>query len=348
MIPHHVIFLHGIGKTCDDFSLRLQRTIRKEFMARVTHLSSDTPPENSLHFDEARWCDVTQPDQDRLWDTLFDWMSPRGCLPAWSKFKARPLTGLMNIIYRLKYWSLLRRLVINLQGDVIAYLESPGTNKYGQIHRHVYAAFERCAALTCTTTTASPRNPALITVVAHSLGAVIASDMLYDTLIKKTRWWPPQIRLANLISLGSPLALYALRYGPEAFQKTVRMQDRNGLWINIYDPQDVIGYPLKGLNAAYRDAVFIDKVINAGQWWNPWHLLRQWTLFSHDLYFEDNTVAAIIGRKAALDWLQTNRPNLEAQLKQEYGRYRTWLATVDGGLFPYFQRWREAPGKTPG
>jgi hypothetical protein len=323
MIPHHVVFIHGIGDRRDGFSLWLQKKIRKEFARTVFRLSSEKPPENGIHFCEALWSEVTQRDQDKLWEELFPWMGKRN-IP-----KMELPRNPRNWFFRLKYWSWLRKLVVNYQGDLIAYIESPGANKYGLIHGKIYEAFESCTKLTLTTE-ATAQNPALLTVVAHSLGAVIASDMLYDTLVKKTRWWPPQLRLANLMSLGSPLALYKLRYGysKETFQETIKMQDKNGLWINIYDPQDVIGYPLKNLNKAYEAAVSLDKEINVGQWWNPWHLIRQNTPLNHNLYLEDNTVAATIGRKAALDWLQTNKPELEPVLKREYDEYGKWLQKV--------------------
>lgn len=323
MIPHHIIFIHGIGDKRSGFSLGLQQNIRAVVRNAVRDLTSGYPPDDAIHFHEALWSRITQNDQDRLWNDLFHKLGERN-LPM-MQLPRNPRSWL----FRLKYWSWLRKLVVNYQGDLIAYIESPGANKYGQIHEVIYESINGCTTRTLTTE-ATAQNPALLTIVAHSLGAVIASDMLYDTLVRKTRWWPSQLRLANLISLGSPLALYKLRYGygTDTFQETIRMQDPHGLWINIYDPQDVIGYPLKSLNRAYAEAVTFDKEINAGQWWNPRHLLLQHTPFSHDLYFEDDTVAAIIGRKAALDWLRTNRTELQPGLVREYDAYRSWVSDV--------------------
>jgi len=325
MIPHHIVFIHGIGNNWKNFSKWLEKVARKEFNNTVLRISSQKPPDNSLSCYEALWYEITQPDQDELWNRLFPWMRPRGKFPKWSELRINPL----NIIYRLKYWSWLRKVVVSHQGDLIAYLKSPGVDKYTLIHDKIYAAIESCKERTLPTE-ATFQNPALLTVVTHSLGAVIASDMLYDTLVKKTKWWPLQIRLANMISLGSPLALYALRYGlgEKHFQKPLRMQDKHGLWINVYDPQDVIGYPLKSLNEAYKAAVFLDKEINAGQWWNPWHLLIQNTPFCHNLYLKDRTVGALIGQKAALDWLKANRPDMKAALEREYEEYRKRAVTM--------------------
>ncbi|MBA5867426.1 MAG: hypothetical protein GDA67_12115 [Nitrospira sp. CR1.3] len=322
MIPHQVVFIHGIGNDPGRFSRYLEIKIRSEFHQTVKRLAPQQSPENGVRFSSAVWYEVTQSDQDTLWNLIFNWMKPRGSFLEWNMIRKDP----MNFIYRLMYWSWLRRLVVDYQGDLIAYIESPGANKYRLIHDKVYGAFETCTRVAMDSE-ATWQNPSLVTVIGHSLGAVIASDLLYDTLKNRGRWWPSQICLANFFTLGSPQAVYALRYGfgPTAFREALRMQDEKGVWINIYDRQDVIAYPLKRLNEAYEDAVFFDKEINVGQWWNLWHLIRRYTPLNHDLYLEDNCVAAIVGRKASLDWLRSNRIVSEVTLREEYRTYADWI-----------------------
>ncbi|MDF0666351.1 MAG: hypothetical protein P0119_09835 [Nitrospira sp.] len=319
-IPHYIVVIHGIGDKCDGFSEWLQGKIKSEFANTVLRISSNKPPEDAIHFCEALWYRVTQEDQDLLWDTVFPLMKTR------SISKTELAKSPMSLLRRLKYMTFFRKLVVNFQGDIIAYIGSPGANKYRLIHDKIYQAFEACAK-ELFAKAATPQSPVLLTVVGHSLGAVIASDILYDALVKRTRWWPPQLRLANMMSLGSPLALYKLRYGSEtdSFTKTITMQDQNGRWINFYDPQDIVGYPLRGLNETYQNAVYHDKEISVGQWWNPWHFILRSTPFNHNLYLKDRTVAKAIGWKAALDWLQTNRPDLELMLKSEYEHYDQWV-----------------------
>lgn len=325
-IPHYIVVIHGIGDKCDGFSGWLQGKIKSEFANTVLRISSSKPPEDAIHFCEALWYRVTQEDQDLLWDTLFPLMKTR------SISKTELAKSPMSLLRRLKYMTFFRKLVVNFQGDIIAYIESPGANKYRLIHDKIYQAFEACAK-DIFEAAVTPQSPVLLTVVGHSLGAVIASDILYDALAKRTRWWPPQLRLANMMSLGSPLALYKLRHGSEtdSFTKTITMQDPNGRWINFYDPQDIVGYPIKELNEAYRNAVFHDKEINVGQWWNPWHFILQSTPFNHNLYLKDRIVAKAIGRKVALDWLRSNHPHLEQRLQREYDDYDRWITqTADG------------------
>jgi hypothetical protein len=328
MIPHHIVFIHGIGDEPGGYSAWIKKRIFAAFSKSVYRLTRQSPPEDSLHFVETLWSSVTQEQQDDLWNTLFPKMETKG-MPmrlSWKHILREFLTDLLldpkRWWYQLRYWSWVRKTIVVYQGDLIAYIESPGQNKYKAIHEKVYGDIKACAKRTVETE-ATVQNPALMTIVAHSLGSVIASDLLYDTLERKNRWWPAQIRLANFFSLGCPLSLYTLRYKDSAveFKHPVRMQDPHGLWINIYDRQDVIGYPLKLLNQAYNDAVFVDKEISLGHWWNFWHLLLRNTPFNHYMYWEDYAVAKIIGKKAALDWLQTNRLDLAGELKPLYDKY---------------------------
>ncbi|MBI3780813.1 MAG: hypothetical protein HY278_07140 [candidate division NC10 bacterium] len=327
MIPHYVLIIHGIGEEKAGFSEPLPKLIGKEFAAHVTRIWQ-RPPQDEINITEVVWADITEGDQDRLWDRLYKSLGSKTL--SWRSWVTQPTTW----IPRIRYWAIAREIVVKYIGDTIAYVETPGINKYKQIHDRVSSVIHNCAK-DARTKGATARKPALLTIVAHSLGAVIASDLFYDVK-NKGRSWPSEVRLANFITLGSPLALYVLRYGFEkpaatttrdSFSSPITMDDDpDGLWINIFDSQDIIGYPLKPLNDAYKTAVFIDKEINAGQWWKIWQWPLQASPFSHVLYWEDDTVAEIIGRKAALDWLREDQPELGSRLRQEYAEYKSWIA----------------------
>ena len=53
-------------------------------------------------------------------------------------------------------------------------------------------------------------------------------------------------------------------------------------WLNYYDPDDVLGYPLKVINRAYDDVVDLDKAINVGG------LFSSWNPLSHNKYWTDD------------------------------------------------------------
>lgn len=71
-------------------------------------------------------------------------------------------------------------------------------------------------------------------------------------------------------------------------------------WINIYDPDDVLGWPLQPLSDGYRDLVE-DRAINAGRGMVNW-LLKSWNPWSHNAYWNDDQVldplAGMLGQLA--------------------------------------------------
>jgi len=330
MIPHYVLLIHGIGDNTKGFSGPLGKMITRVFQTYVDRIFPQFfigSPQERIDIREVVWSDISQGDQDRLWNRLFKSLGSKTL--SWRSWVTQPTAW----IPRIQYWAPAREFVIKYLGDPVAYVESPGINKYKQIHERVLSFINNCAK-DASNKGATAQKPALLTVVTHSLGSVIASDLFYDVK-KKGQSWPSEVRLANFITLGSPLALYALRYGFEKptatttlkpFSSPITTDDPDGLWINIFDPQDILGYPLKPLNKAYEAAVFVDKEINAGEWWKFWQWPQQISPLSHLLYWEDETVAEIIGRKAALDWLRENHPELDRRLKQEFADYKSWVS----------------------
>lgn len=328
MCPHYVLFVHGIGdyNRDEDFSGPLERAVRTVFEREATAMLGQRPV-GRPDMRRVWWSDITQHDQNALWACLLPDLGKKSLsIGSW-------LTSPGTWWPRVRYWAPAREFIVNCLGDSIAYLEKPGVNKYRLIHDRVMDYVNDCSK-DASGKGATSQQPALLTVVAHSLGSVIASDLVYDVK-HKGRAWPAEIRLANYFTLGSPLALYVLRYGfdkphesaaPPPFSSPTKMDDPDGRWVNIFDPQDPLGYPLRPINKPYEDAVLADKVINAGQAWKIWQWPKQSSPFSHTLYWDDATVARLIGRKVALDWLRENHPELEGRLRQAYADYPKWVA----------------------
>jgi hypothetical protein len=61
-------------------------------------------------------------------------------------------------------------------------------------------------------------------------------------------------------------------------------------WINIYDPDDVLGWPLQPLSEGYRLLVE-DRAINAGRGVIDW-IVKSWNPMSHSSYWQDEQVLA--------------------------------------------------------
>lgn len=72
-------------------------------------------------------------------------------------------------------------------------------------------------------------------------------------------------------------------------------------WINFYDPDDVLGWPLQPLSSGYR-ALVEDRAINAGGGVGDL-LLRSWNPLAHNSYWDDGAVldaiAGMLRRLAA-------------------------------------------------
>lgn len=63
-------------------------------------------------------------------------------------------------------------------------------------------------------------------------------------------------------------------------------------WLNLYDPDDVLGWPLQPLSAGYRQLVE-DRAVDAGYGMMDW-LLRSWNPLSHSSYWRDRQVIAAL------------------------------------------------------
>ncbi len=62
---------------------------------------------------------------------------------------------------------------------------------------------------------------------------------------------------------------------PQALREKAR-------WFNFFDPDDILGYPLRPINFAYRKIVDEDIAINVGG------LNSSWNPLSHTKYWTDN------------------------------------------------------------
>ena len=212
----YVLFVHGIGEQKVNAYNKFLSSIEREFFKRkMKHRVSEGV---ALSFHIAYWAQVTQPDQNTL----------------------KKIIGMH---------SPLRSFIIGSLGDAIAYSKLPyPPDKYTAIQR----VFADTIYSISKDAESSGNDSAPLAIVAHSLGTVIASDGIYD--LTKNDKFPKNLSFELFTTMGSPIALYSLRYGIENFTKPIRPK----VWLNFYYPQDPIGYPLKPLNPAYDRAVTED------------------------------------------------------------------------------------------
>ncbi|MBK8871027.1 MAG: chemotaxis protein [Elusimicrobia bacterium] len=273
-----VMFVHGIGRPEPAFADGMMDLLNRKFR-------SDTGADD-LVMRPAFWAPVLQDAENELWRRM-------------------AAGGPMDFVK-------LRRFMVDFAADAIAYQPAPKEKiVYEGVHRVLAATLKTLADQ------AGPQAP--LVVVAHSLGTVIASNFFYDlqarsapkkvpASVAKTMGKSPLDRgetLSLLFTLGSPIALWSLRY--KDFGKPIQVPSPGfkgfypkavGGWTNFYDQDDVIGYPLRTINAAYSKAVNEDRAVNVGG------LLSSWNPTSHTEYWTDRDVVNGVSSQLATLWRQ--------------------------------------------
>jgi len=184
-------------------------------------------------------------------------------------------------------WISLRRFMIRAFGDASAYRKThdPNNSAYHDIHEKVRAAI---AAL-------DDGSNAPLIVMAHSLGGHIMSNYIYDiqqsasVVAAGSSDFQQMKTLAGMITFGCNIPFFTLAYKKTDIQPIsfpgvglTPAQRSKAKWLNFYDPDDVLGYPLKAINQKYNRVVADDISINVGG------ILSSWNPMSHQKYWTDN------------------------------------------------------------
>ncbi len=277
----YVLIVHGIGRPLPGYAAPLMQGLREKFNFFLqTQLKSKADFSNELDMREVIWDGVLAENQAKLAGLL-----KKG-------FNDNQAHGFRSVL--TKVFSFVTRPLLKLRtdfaaeaiGDIIGYKNSEA---YPRIQQCFVDVIDRILPLSI-----NPADKQHLTVIAHSLGTVISSDFIYDRQ-KKFGQVHENFAFCNLFTLGSPLALFALQYGIELFKSPIRLEDSSGQWINIFDLDDPVAYPLKNLNKAYNQAVSADQEVNTGGFG-----------ISHTRYFENSNVQELIAKKLAQDWLILN------------------------------------------
>jgi hypothetical protein len=238
------------------------------------------PDESRLEWQEIHWAYALKHREDRLWSSMNEARSPEG--------DEIPLD-----------WRPAREFVVHNFGDALAYHRdyADGT-AYERIHGIISA---EVAALDA----ALDDPDAPIVVVAHSLGAHIMSNYLWD------RQRPaddaglrPIPGLVSMITFGCNIPLFSLAFeisrpillpAPGVPEGRVRAAGR---WLNFMDADDVLGWPMKPLYAGHMDELtperqrtverIEDRTVNAGG------IATSWNPGSHTGYDSDGELIASI------------------------------------------------------
>ncbi len=180
----------------------------------------------------------------------------------------------------------LRRFIVSALGDASAYrkITTPVNNitTYDKIHGRVREVIKSLDDQT--------DDEVPLIVFAHSLGCHIISNYIWD--LQKTpsstlSEFQNMERLAGLVMFGCNIPLFVFAHSnikPIRFpgNALTPQQKQKARWYNFFDPDDVLGYPLKSINSAYCKVVDADYPINVGSVFSSWNPL------SHNKYWTDN------------------------------------------------------------
>lgn len=300
----NVLIVHGIGKGeyGNRYARPFQANIEREFDRAIRRLrlrdvsGREARGKRALRFEAVDWAQVTQTSQNALLEVM-------------------GMRGRWNPLRRVRLTRLFRQNMVNLLGDVISYEGGQSNEVYAAIHAQLSACVDKLSKASAGERDEDGNAP--LTVIGHSLGSVIGSDYVWDNTRSTGHshiLGERNLALYNYVSMGSPLALYALRndaYGtPDSIRDSlpspIKVLPEHGLWLNLFDPQDAIAFPLEPLRS-YATAGVIDRPVRAGNWFTSWNLM------SHVGYWRCDDAAEWIGRKLALDWAWLNSEEFAAE-----------------------------------
>jgi len=185
--------------------------------------------------------------------------------------------------------------VMSALGDPATYLSG-----FFKADRPAYGDIHECVRTTLAALEARLAPDAPLVVLAHSLGSVIASNYIWDEQhggqpIGRTAFERMET-LTALITYGSNIPLFLPPRRPAV---CVRFPHPSlppalaavAVWENVYDPDDILGYPLSEIWDDTQGTHIVDSPINAGVW--P----VSETPFSHAMYDRDDDFLDVVERR---------------------------------------------------
>lgn len=251
-----VVIIHGIGSQTRAFA----SPMIAELEDRLEDLGHDP---SDVAFQPIHWGDILAPRQREYLDAAST---------------AGPLD------YRGLRW-----FVVTALGDAAAYqyVGRPSA-AYVAIHDRIRDRMRRLAS------DLLDGEVVPLVVLAHSFGSYLMSNYIWDTQQESPTGAAgdagPVERfttLAGMVTFGSNLPLFTLAHDPVTpidfpGENLSPGQAALARWLNFYDRDDILAYPLRPVAPAYAAIVDEDREINVGSF--PFSA----TPLAHDAYWTDN------------------------------------------------------------
>lgn len=273
-----VLVTHGMGDPKPDFAAGLIRRLR----ARLGRDADD------VAFEPCHWAPILQMSQDRIWQKL--------------------LEGGRDMDQKR-----MRRWIMSALGDPVGYLSGymqDGEPVHLKVHECVRDALARLSARL------DEPDTAPLVVLAHSLGSVVASNYIWNEERASGELRPAGSRLAGsigevkrapvgrtpfermeslvtLVTYGSTIPLFlppvepleCIHFPRATLPPHLRAVAR---WLNVYDPDDLLGYPIADAWDELHGSRIDDVAVNIGIF--P---LSE-TPFAHTLYDRDGSFLKLV------------------------------------------------------
>lgn len=269
-----LLTIHGMGATQPDYAYELLDALRSRLAGRWPQVSAQA----------VYYQNILQPNQDAIWKSVD------------SQSKV--------------HYDELRRFLL------FGFSDAAGLENRKEEAGSVYvdAQIEIAKGLLAARQALGGDGP--VVAITQSLGCQVFSSYLYDAQ-KKASGGPAIGIWANIDAFADRIAGRALTPAEKSFLAGSRLQrwvttgcnipifvaahkrmdikpiapppaDGDFRWLNLYDPDDVLGWPLQPLSAGYR-ALVEDRSINSGSGLVKW-ILKSWNPMSHSTYWTDGDV----------------------------------------------------------
>lgn len=261
-----LICLHGMGDTAPNY-----------YQALVDNLQQALGDDwQKVSFEPVYYAPILQAPQNRLWQSML----------------AEPQNNL--------HAQTLRRFLLFGLGDAGSLENSAG--RLNQTYLEVEKLIAQALANIYQDDTPGLKP---VVVVAHSLGAQVFSNYLWDSeqgvqlfsianevksSARDSASMNSQLGLkvpSHLLTMGANIPLFIGGLGEAVcFERP----HPSFTWENVYDPDDVLGWPLAQLGKSYQ-AIVQDTPLQVGS------ILTGWTPLSHNAYWQDKKISKRVSAK---------------------------------------------------
>lgn len=192
---------------------------------------------------------------------------------------------------------------------LFGFADAAGLENRKEYDNSVYeqAQMEIARALLAILENRGPDTP--IVLLAHSLGCQVMSSFIYDAqkragggLVAAGIWKPGRMAdsltaeqrkflqcgtVRTFVTTGCNIPVFVAAH-QRMDVKPIIKPNPGFTWLNLYDPDDALGWPLQPLEGGYETLVE-DRVVNAGQGILDF-MTKSWNPLSHTAYWTDDEI----------------------------------------------------------